>query len=199
MAIGNRILDECQSGRILPGLVDTAATLELGNLSCLDCVECAISREEMVNHLPPLYKLEQLVKDELTENEEAIRIAEQQANEQRIRDEEAKVAEEEEAEGRAPSKQVAVAEGTADSTEHRPPSPGVPQDGHGDAERTELANTISENRHAMAAASALSSIAGMHSLGGELGPGLSLLGGKWGNGDDVFAATARCASGSPSQ
>ena len=136
-------------------LVDTAATLELGTLFAWT-VQCAISRE-MVNHLP-LYKLEQLVKDELTENEEAIRIAEQQANEQRIRDEEARW-QRKRGDGRL--QKVAVAEGTADSRTQTTDSVFLRCSME---TRTEPANTISENRHAMAAAS-LSSIAGMHSWG----------------------------------
>ena len=173
-AIGGRLLDECQSGRILPGLVGTASTLELGSLSLAWTALQIPSRDALAAHCPPLYKLEQRVRNDLAENESAVSHALQQVEQQQRND-------------GAAATDVQLAGAGEGASPHQPPSPTGPEEEKPvmtDAERAALARSIAENRHAMSAASALSAIGGMHSLGNvTLGDGLSLMGGKWGQGD----------------
>ena len=56
--IGGRLLEEALTGRLIPGLANTAALLELGNVNLADAKLTIPSREQLMKHAPPLYQLE---------------------------------------------------------------------------------------------------------------------------------------------
>ena len=81
--IGSRLLDECTSGRILPGLTATAAHLELGSVSLASASLHIPTHEELRRHNPPLYEHEASIRLEMRRNDEAIEEAGQQVEAQR--------------------------------------------------------------------------------------------------------------------
>lgn len=85
--VGARMLDEASSGRLLPGLINTATMLELGGINLASASLHVPTREELRAADPPLYQIEADVRAEMEDNELHIERATAQVEVVRLRDE----------------------------------------------------------------------------------------------------------------